>query len=110
MKPGDTKPTVIDWDDADAEVNVGAVASAGNTWNARNTGDAAAYWSLDGAFATTSQVPTSRTVTTPSGDTEHAVMPATSSYETVKPEDAVALIDTDDDPNATFGGCVNVMF
>jgi hypothetical protein len=43
VNPGGTKPTVIACDEAEADVNVGAVGSAGTTWNALVTEDAAAY-------------------------------------------------------------------
>ena len=43
VKPGATNATVIDCEDGDAEVRVGAVGRAGTTWNARVTDDAAAY-------------------------------------------------------------------
>ena len=80
VKPGAVKPTVIACDEAEADANVGAVASAGSTWNARDTDDAAAYWASPAWLATTSHVPTAKIETTPPLDTEHAelVVPAPS--------------------------------
>ena len=116
VNPGAANPTVIDCDDAEADVSVGAVASAGTTWNARDTSDAAAYCASPACDATTSHVPTASTVTTPRVDTEHAApevpypeVPEPSTYDTVRLDDAVAPIDTDDDPNAALDGCANVI-
>jgi hypothetical protein len=57
-------------------------------------------------------VPTSKIVTTPNKETEHAllVVPAPSEYSTVKPEDAVAPNAKLGDPNVLVVGCANVMF
>ena len=90
---------------------VGAVARAGNTWKARMTSDAAAYWSNAKAEATTSHVPTARIVTTPRLDTEHAtlVVPAPRAYVTSPPEEVVAVIATLDDPKETLEGCAKVI-
>lgn len=80
MKPGAVKPTVMDCEDAEAEVNVGEVGNAATTWKARVTDDAAAYCESSAWAATTSHTPTARIVTAPSDDTEHAefVVPAPS--------------------------------
>ena len=111
-KPGAVNPTVIACEDADAEVNVGAVGNAGATWNARVTDDAAAYCASPVCDATASHVPTAKIVTTPSADTVHApfVVPAPNANDTGRPEDADALKPKLADPNATLPGWVKVMF
>ena len=97
---------MIDCEDAEPEVRVGAVGRAGSTWNARETGDAAAYWSSPTCDAVTSQVPTAEIVTTPSVDTVHAefVVPLPNENATSSVDEAVAVKATLDEPNATADG------